>query len=141
VFRIFKGAIFLAPFLCIPFLTHAYTTHLFCECIYTYPQDPPGEIEFCPEDADVDVYVDADVGFFQFGLNDNWEPLSITNDLLISETFSEDVEEGFTQRITATLDRFNGRLLVQYDGFFEDYGSSLFSDLHYCTLVPAKKQF
>ena len=131
----------MAPFLFLPFLTHAYTTHLFCECVYTYQQDPPGEIEFCPEDADVNVYVDADVGFFQFGLNDNWEPLSITNDLLISEAFTEDIEEGFFQKITATLDRFNGRLLVQYDGFFEDYGKMVFSDLHYCTLVPAKKQF
>ena len=131
----------MAPFLFVPFLTQAYTTHLFCECIYTYPEDPPGEIEFCPDDADVDVFVDADVGFFQFGNNDEWEPISITDEILISEAFTEDLDLGFTQRITASLDRFNGKLLVQYDGYFEEYGNNIFSDLHFCTLVPAKKQF
>ena len=139
--KFFKGVIILAPFLFIPLLSYSYTTHLFCECIYTYPEDPPGPIEFCPEDADVDVYVDADVGFFQFGNNDQWEPLSITDKMLISETFTEDIELGFTQRITASLDRYDGRLLVQYDGFIENYGNNIFSDLHFCKLVPAKKQF
>ena len=79
--------------------------------------------------------------FFQFGLNDDWTPLSITDEVLISETFNEDKSAGFSQRITATLDRFNGKLLIQYDGYFEDYGNSVFSDLHYGSLVPPKQQF
>ena len=139
--KFIKGAIFLAPFLFLPYPSQAYTTHLFCECIYTYPEDPPGPLELCPQEDDVDVYVDAEIGFFQFGLNDDWTPLSITDEVLISETFNEDTSAGFSQRITATLDRFNGKLLIQYDGYFEDYGNSVFSDLHYCSLVPPKQQF
>ena len=96
-------------------------------------------MELCPVDADVDVYVDADIGFFQFGKNDAWDPISISDDSIIVEAFTQ--EDGFTQRITASLNRFNGKLLVRYDGYFEDYGSSIFSDLHYCSLTPGEQQF
>ena len=50
-------------------------------------------------------------------------------------------EDDFTQRITASLNRFNGKLLVRYDGYFEDYGNSIFSDLHFCSLTPGEQQF
>ena len=129
-----------APFfLFLPLKSHAYTTHLFCECVYTYPEDPAGPMELCPVDADVDVYVDADIGFFQFGKNDAWDPLGITDSTIIVETFTE--ENGFSQRITASLDRYNGKLIVRYDGYFEDYGNSIFSDLHFCSLTPGEQQF
>ena len=95
-------------------------------------------MELCPVDADVDVYVDADIGFFQFGKNDAWDPISISDDSIIVEAFTQ--EDGFTQRITASLNRFNGKLLVRYDGYFEDYGNSIFSDLHFCSL-PGEQQF
>ena len=39
-------------------------------------------MELCPADADVDVYVDADIGFFQFGKNDAWDPISVTDESL-----------------------------------------------------------
>jgi hypothetical protein len=66
MFKFLKGAILFAPFfLFLPLTSQAFTTHLFCECVYTYPEDPAGPIELCPVDADVDVYVDADIGFFQ----------------------------------------------------------------------------
>ena len=81
----------------------------------------------------MDVYVDADIGFFQFGKNDTWDPISVSEDLMIVEAF--------TQRITASLNRFNGKLLVRYDGYFEGYGNSIFSDLHYCSLTPGEQQF
>ena len=90
-------------------------------------------MELCPADADVDVYVDADIGFFQFGKNDAWDPISVTDESIIVEAF--------TQRINASLNRFNGKLLVRYDGYFEDYGNSVFSDLHFCSLTPGEKQF
>ena len=140
MFKLLKGAILFAPFfLFFPLISQAYTTHLFCECVYTYPEDPAGPIELCPVDADVDVYVDADIGFFQFGKNDAWDPISISDDSIIVEAFTQ--EDGFTQRITASLNRFNGKLLVRYDGYFEDYGNSIFSDLHYCSLTPGEQQF
>ena len=93
-----KGAILFAPFFLL-LTSQAYTTHLFCECVYTYPEDPAGPMELCPVDADVDVYVDADIGFFQFGKNDAWDPISISDDSIIVEAFTQ--EDGFTQRITA----------------------------------------
>ena len=63
--KFLKGAILFAPFfLFLPLTSQAYTTHLFCECVYTYPEDPAGPMELCPADADVDIYVDADIGFF-----------------------------------------------------------------------------
>jgi hypothetical protein len=140
MFKFLKGAIFFAPFfLFLPLTSHAYTTHLFCECVYTYPEDPAGPIELCPIDADVDVYVDAEIGFFQFGKNDTWDPISVSEDLMIVEAFTQDGD--FTQRITASLNRFNGKLLVHYDGYFEGYGNSIFSDLHYCSLTPGEQQF
>ena len=139
--KYFRGATFLVPLLFLPFLSQAFTTHLFCECVYTYTEEPQEALEFCPKDADVDVYVDAEKGFFQFGNNDDWTPLSVTDELIISEGFTNDPDIGFSQRITATLDRFNGKLLVRYDGFFEDTGKSIFADLHYCSLVPPKQQF
>ena len=140
MFKFLKGAILFAPFfLFLPLISQAYTTHLFCECVYTYPEDPAGPMELCPADADVDVYVDADIGFFQFGKNDAWDPISISDDSIIVEAFTQ--EDGFTQRITASLNRFNGKLLVRYDGYFEDYGNSIFSDLHFCSLTPGEQQF
>jgi hypothetical protein len=140
MFKFLKGAILFAPFfLFLPFTSQAYTTHLFCECVYTYPEDPAGPMELCPADADVDVYVDADIGFFQFGKNDAWDPISISDDSIIVEAFTQ--EDDFTQRITASLNRFNGKLLVRYDGYFEDYGNSIFSDLHFCSLTPGDQQF
>ena len=140
MFKFLKGVILFAPFfLFLPLISHAYTTHLFCECVYTYPEDPAGPMELCPVDADVDVYVDADIGFFQFGKNDAWDPISISDDSIIVEAFTQ--EDGFTQRITASLNRFNGKLLVRYDGYFEDYGNSIFSDLHFCSLTPGEQQF
>jgi len=140
VFKFLKGAILFAPFfLFLPLTLQAYTTHLLCECVYTYPEDPAGPMELCPADADVDVYVDADIGFFQFGKNDAWDPISISDDSIIVEAFTQ--EDGFTQRITASLNRFNGKLLVRYDGYFEDYGNSIFSDLHFCSLTPGEQQF
>ena len=138
--KFLKGAILLAPFfLFLPLTSKAYTTHLFFECVYTYPEDPAGPMELCPLDADVDVYVDADIGFFQFGKNDAWDPISVSDELIVVEAFSQ--EDGFTQRITASLNRFNGKLLVHYDGYFDDYGNSVFSDLHYCSLTPGEQQF
>ena len=92
-------------------------------------------MELCPADADVD----ADIGFFQFGKNDAWDPISITDGSIIVEAFTQ--EDDFTQRITASLNRFNGKLLVRYDGYFEDYGNSIFSDLHFCSLTPGEQQF
>ena len=140
MFKFLKGAILFAPFfLFLPLTSQAYTTHLFCECFCTYPEDPAGPMELCPVDADVDVYVDADIGFFQFGKNDAWDPISISDDSIIVEAFTQ--EDGFTQRITASLNRFNGKLLVRYDGYFEDYGNSIFSDLHFCSLTPGEQQF
>ena len=140
MFKFLKGAIFFAPFfLFLPLTSHSYTTHLFCECVYTYPEDPAGPIELCPIDADVDVSVDAEIGFFQFGKNDTWDPISVSEDLMIVEAFAQDGD--FTQRITASLNRFNGKLLVSYDGYFEGYGNSIFSDLHYCSLTPGEQQF
>ena len=140
MFKFLKGAILSAPFfLFLPQTLQAYTTHLFCECVYTYPEDPAGPMELCPADADVDVYVDADIGFFQFGKNDGWDPISISDDSIIVESFNQ--EDGFTQRITASLNRINGKLLVRYDGYFEDYGNSIFSDLHFCSLTPGEQQF
>ena len=140
MFKFLKGVIFFAPFfLLLPLTSHSYTTHLFCECVYTYPEDPAGPIELCPVDADVDVYVDAEIGFFQFGKNDTWDPISVSEDLMIVEAFTQDGD--FTQRITASLNRFNGKLLVRYDGYFEGYGNSIFSDLHYCSLTPGQQQF
>ena len=140
MFKFLKGAILFAPFfLFLPLASQAYTTHLFCECVYTYPEDPAGPMELCPADADVDVYVDADIGFFQFGKNDAWDPISISDDSIIVEAFAQ--EDDFTQRITASLNRFNGKLLVRYDGYFEDYGNSIFSDLHFCSLTPGEQQF
>ena len=140
MFHFLKGAILFAPFfLFLPLNSHAYTTHLFCECVYTYPEDPAGPMELCPVDADVDVYVDADIGFFQFGKNDAWDPISISDESIIVEAFTQ--EDDFTQRITASLNRFNGKLLVRYDGYFEDYGNSIFSDLHFCSLTPGEQQF
>ena len=68
-------------------------------------------MELCPTDADVDVYVDADIGFFQFGKNDAWDPISITDELIIVETFSQD--DDVTQIITASMNRFSGKLLVR----------------------------
>ena len=121
MFKLLKGAILFAPFfLFLPLTSQAYTTHLFCECVYTYPEDPAGPMGLCPAGADVDVYVDADIGFFQFGKNDAWDPIIISDDSIIVEAFTQ--EDGFTQRITASLNRFNGKLLVRYDGYFEDYG-------------------
>jgi len=120
-------------------MSQAYTTHLFCECVYTYPEDPAGPMELCPADADVDVYVDADIGFFQFGKNDAWDPISISDDSIIVEAFTQ--EDDFTQRITASLNRFNGKLLVRYDGYFKDYGNSIFLDLHFCSQTPGEQQF
>ena len=76
---------------------------------------------------------------FQFGKNDAWDPISISDDSIIVEAFTQ--EDGFTQRITASLNRFNGKLLVRYDGYFEDYGNSIFSDLHFCSLTPGEQQF
>ena len=96
-------------------------------------------MELGPVDAVVDVYVDADVGFFQFGKNDAWDPISGSDELIVVEAFSQ--EDGFTQIITASLNRFNGKLLVHYDGYFDDYGNSVFSDLHYCSLTPGEQQF
>jgi len=140
VLKFLKGAILLAPFfLFLPLTSQAYTPHLFCECVYTYPEDPAGPMELCPLDADIDVYVDADIGFFQFGKNDAWDPISVSDELIVVEAFSQ--EDGFTQRITASLNRFNGKLLVHYDGYFDDYGNSVFSDLHYCSLTPGEQQF
>ena len=140
MFKFLKGAILFAPFfLFLHLASQAYTTHLFCECVYTYPEDPAGPMELCPADADVDVYVDADIGFFQFGKNDAWDPISISDDSIIVEAFTQ--EDDFTQRITASLNRFNGKLLVRYDGNFEDYGNSIFSDLHFCSLTPGEQQF
>ena len=140
MFKFLKGAILFAPFfLFLPLTSPAYTTHIFCECVYTYPEDPAGPMELCPVDADVDVYVDADIGFFQFGKNDAWDPISISDDSIIVEAFTQ--EDSFTQRITASLNRFNGKLLVRYDGYFEDYGNSIFSDLHFCSLTPGEQQF
>jgi hypothetical protein len=140
MFKFLKGAILFAPFfLFLPLSSQAYTTHLFCECVYTYPEDPAGSLELCPANADVDVYVDADIGFFQFGKNDAWDPISITDESIVVEAFTQ--EDDFTQRITASLNRFNGKLLVRYDGYFEDYGNSIFSDLHFCSLTPGEQQF
>ena len=140
MFKFLTGAILFAPiFLLLPLNSQAYTTHLFCECVYTYPEDPAGPMELCPADADVDVYVDADIGFFQFGKNDAWDPISISDESIIVEAFTQ--EDDFTQRITASLNRFNGKLLVHYDGYFEDYGNSIFSDLHFCSLTPGEQQF
>ena len=100
MFKFLKGAILFAPFfLFLPFSSQAYTTHLFCECVYTYPEDPAGPLELCPADADV------------------------------------------TQIITASMNRFSGKLLVRYDGYFEGYGNSVFSDLHFCSLTPGEQQF
>ena len=45
-------------------------------CLY-YPEDPGSDGTML--DADVDVYVDADIGFFQFGKNDAWDPISISD--------------------------------------------------------------
>ena len=140
MFKFLKGAVLLAPFfLFLPLNLQAYTTHLFCECVYTYPEDPAGPMELCPADADVDVYVDADIGFFQFGKNDKWDPISITNESIIVEAFAQ--EDDFTKRITASLNRYDGKMLVRYDGFIENYGNSIFSDLHFCSLTPGEQQF
>ncbi len=67
------------------------------------------------------------------------DPISITDESIIVEAFTQ--EDDFTQRITASLNRFNGKLLVRYDGYFEDYGNSIFSDLHFCSLTPGEQQF
>ena len=96
-------------------------------------------MELCPADTDVDVYVDAEIGFFQFGKNDAWDPISITDELIIVETFSQD--DDVTQIITASMNQFSGKLLVRYDGYFEGYGNSVFSDLHFCSLTPGEQQF
>ena len=111
MFKFLKGAIFFAPFfLFLPLTSHSYTTHLFCECVYTYSEDPARPIDVCPGSADVDVYDDEEIGFFQVGENDNWDPISVSKDLMIVEAFTQ--EGDFTQRITASLKRFNGKLLV-----------------------------
>ena len=133
MFHFLKGAILFAPFfLFLPLTSQAYTTHLFYECVYTYPENPAGPMKLCS----ADVYVDADIGFFQFGKNDVCDPISFTEESIIVETFTQ--EDDLTQRITSSLNRYNGKLLVRYDGYFEDYGNNIFSDLNFCSLNPGE---
>ena len=68
-----------------------------------------------------------------------WDPIRITDVLIIVETFSQD--DDVPQIITALLNQFSDKLLVHYDGCFEDSGNSVFSDLHFCSITPSEQQF
>ena len=78
----------------------------------------------CPVDADVDVYVDADIGFFQFGKNDAWDPISVTDKTIIVEAFTQ--EGDFTQRITASLNRLMENYLFVMMGTLKDMATISF---------------
>ena len=121
-------------------LSFAKTSHLICECIYTMSENPEGPVDFCPSDADIDIFIDVEAGYFQFGDNDNWTPVTIEDKIF--QTEAQTTSEEFVQKVTATLDRYSGKLLVRYDGYWFDTSTpNVFSDLHFCRIIPEKQQF